>query len=79
VGGVSKWKRLLARVEELYQVERAKFDSYTTEDMRAFIIEKQENLTTAVGKVAVGAPRPSWSGRRLLPFAWARAERRDEN
>ena len=38
------WKTLLERVEELYQVERARFDTYTPLELRAFIVETCPNL-----------------------------------
>ena len=48
------WKKLLKRVEELYQAERAKFDSFTTAELRDFIVEECPRLKKAVERVPVG-------------------------
>ena len=48
------WGRVLKRVEELYQIERKKFESYTAAELRDFIILKCPKLTRAVERVPVG-------------------------
>jgi hypothetical protein len=48
------WKKLLARVEELYQMERAKFDTLTADELRAYIVLKCPRLKTAVSRVPAG-------------------------
>lgn len=48
------WKKLLKRVEDLYQIERAKFDNFTTMELREFIVEQCPRLKKAVDRVPVG-------------------------
>ena len=38
------WSKMLARVEELYQVERAAFDTFGPEELRQFINQRAPNL-----------------------------------
>jgi len=45
------WKRMTDRVEELYQIERSKFDKLNSTSLRNFIIEKAPNLEAAVNRV----------------------------
>jgi hypothetical protein len=45
------WQKLLKKVEEEYQVHRAEFDTYDSEALRNFIIERAPNLTKAVSRV----------------------------
>ena len=49
------WKRLLERVEELYQIERAKFDEFGPVELRAFIIERRPKLRRAVARIPEGS------------------------
>ena len=52
-GELALWKRLLERVEELYQIERVKFDTLTAAEMREYIVERCPRLTKAVFRVPV--------------------------
>lgn len=45
------WHSMLDRVEEVYQVERAKFNELDCKGLRAFIIERAPGLTQAVDRV----------------------------
>ena len=42
------WKKLTTRVDEIYQLERAKFDGFDNEQMREFIVLQCPKLTKAV-------------------------------
>lgn len=45
------WSKLLQKVEDVYQRQRAEFDSYDADALRNFIIERAPNLTKAVSRV----------------------------
>ena len=47
------WKQLLDKVENLYQVDRAKFDAFGAAEMREYIIYRCPRLTKAVSRVPV--------------------------
>eukprot|EP01052_Picozoa_sp_SAG31_P050881 SAG31_NODE_11822_length_995_cov_1.097098_1_plen_204_part_00 len=57
ISELALWKKLLVRVEELYQTELAKFDTYSAQELRDFIVLYCPRLKTAVSRVpiAVGA------------------------
>jgi len=48
------WKKLLSRVEELYQQERQKFDSFSLAELRAWIVEEAPRMKKAVERVPAG-------------------------
>jgi len=45
------WTSLLSRVEECYQVERAKLDDLSLEQLRAFIVQKSPRMASAVARI----------------------------
>lgn len=45
------WHKMLTAVEDVYQIERAKFNDLDCQGLRDFIIERAPGLTQAVSRV----------------------------
>lgn len=48
------WKKLLDKVEELYQIERAKFETFSLAELRDFIVAECPRMEKAVARVPAG-------------------------
>eukprot|EP01052_Picozoa_sp_SAG31_P000523 SAG31_NODE_15_length_37942_cov_32.078297_28_plen_645_part_00 len=55
VSELALWKKLLRRVEELYQVERTKFETLSASELRKYIVLKCPRMEKAVNRV----PKPT--------------------
>lgn len=53
VAEIQMWNKMLTRVDEVYQIERAKFNELDCQGLRDFIILKAPGLTQAVSRVPV--------------------------
>lgn len=56
ISELNLWQHIQKRVEEEYQKHRTAFDSYSTEELRDFIVKRSPNLTKAVSRVPTDDP-----------------------
>ena len=54
IGELKLWKKLLEKVEQLYQIERAKFDTFNLAELREFIVKECPRMKKAVARVPAG-------------------------